>query len=158
MLNEDSIVEARTHEFAPSAPDDPSVPEEVPVPKKRSSTTNTQFGAKAAFIRSMPSSMPAKEVVAEAAKQGLKITEGHVYNLRSSGSKKPKNGSTTITVTNGGITSSKRGPGRPRKSGTEFSTGGTTSQETQLRRAIAELGLTRARAVFAEVESAFSGH
>lgn len=118
------------------------------MPTKRRSTTH-KFGAKAAFIRSMPTTMTAREVVAEAAKQGLKITEGHVYNLRSG--KKPRNGSTTAMVTNGGVTF-KRGPGRPRKAVSDGST-----RESELRRAIAELGLARARAVFAEVESAFTG-
>lgn len=119
------------------------------MPKKRRSSTH-KFGAKAAFIRSMPTTMTAREVVAEAAKQGMTITEGHVYNLRSS--KKPRNGGTTVTVTNGGVTF-KRGPGRPRKS-----PGSGPSQESELRRAIAELGLARARAVFAEVEAAFTRH
>jgi hypothetical protein len=124
------------------------------VPKKRSSAKNPEFGAKAAFIRSMPSSMPAKEVVSEAAKQGLKITEGHVYNLRSGSSKKVKNGATTLTVTNGSGSAAKRGPGRPPKAAAAAP---ATTQESALRRAIAELGLTRARAVFAEVEAAFVG-
>lgn len=121
--------------------------------KKRSSSKNPEFGAKAAFIRSMPTTMTAKEVVAEAHKQGLTITEGHVYNLRSSSTKKPKNGATTLTITNGG-TPVKRGPGRPPKAARAI---GSTDEGT-LRRAIAELGLARARAVFAEVESAFVGH
>lgn len=40
------------------------------------------FGAKAAFIRSMPDSMSAQDVVKEAAKAGLKLTAGRVYNQR----------------------------------------------------------------------------
>lgn len=136
-----------------------TVRKEVTVPKKRSSAKNPEFGAKAAFIRSMPSTMPAKEVVAEAAKQGLKLTEGHVYNLRSGSSKKSMNGSTTLSITNGSAAPAKRGPGRPPKSAAAapVSQPQHTSQETSLRRAIAELGLTRARAVFAEVEAAFIG-
>lgn len=122
--------------------------------KKQSSKSNSKFGAKAAFIRSMPTTMTAREVVAEAAKQGLKITEGHVYNLRST--KQPKK-ATTITVTDGAV-AEKRGPGRPRKhaNGNGASVA-SLGQETDLRRAIAELGLSRARAVFAEVEAAFIG-
>lgn len=125
--------------------------EEVTVPKKRTSAKNPDFGAKAAFIRSMPTTMPAKQVVAEAAKQGLRITEGHVYNLRSGSSKKAKRDTTTLTVSDGAAP--KRGPGRPPKSLASNS----HSQESDLRRAIAELGLTRARTVFAEVEAAFIG-
>jgi len=126
------------------------------VSKKRSSSKNPEFGAKAAFIRSMPTTMTAKDVVAEAQKQGLKITEGHVYNLRSSSTKKPKSGASTLSVSNGGAPV-KRGPGRPPKVARPTTTS-STSDEGALRRAIAELGLTRARAVFAEVESAFVGH
>jgi hypothetical protein len=124
------------------------------VSNKRSSSKNPEFGAKAAFIRSMPTTMTAKEVVAEAQKHGLKITEGHVYNLRSSSTKKPKNGATTLTVSNGGAPV-KRGPGRPAKFARPTT---SSSDEGALRRAIAELGLTRARAVFAEVEAAFAGN
>ena len=154
----------------PPEPSYPSVNYEVHVPKKLSSATNPQFGAKAAFIRSMPANMPAKEVVIEANKVGIKITEGHIYNLRSSSTKRPKSPATTITVSNGGV-SVKRGPGRPRKvlatvtaspvaafpvaalrATTAFP---ATADEASLRRAIAEVGLTRARAVFADVEAAF---
>ncbi len=121
-------------------------------------SSNPQFGAKAAFIRSLPQSVPAKEVVAEAAKQGLHITEGHVYNLRSSTTKKPKQSATTITVTSRDA-SLRRGPGRPRKEAPKAQpvVVVSASQEVTLRRAIAELGLSRARAIFAEVEAAFSG-
>jgi len=47
-----------------------------------------KFGAKADFIRSMSPETPAKEVVAAGAKKGLKITESHVYNLRSTTKKR----------------------------------------------------------------------
>lgn len=52
-------------------------------PKAKTAFKRPKFGAKADFIRSMPETMTAKQVVAEAAKNGLKLTEGHVYNLRS---------------------------------------------------------------------------
>ncbi len=42
-----------------------------------------KFGAKSEFIRSMPDA-PAAEVVAAAAKKGIKLTANHVYNVRSS--------------------------------------------------------------------------
>lgn len=48
------------------------------------------FGAKADFIRSMSPKLPAKEVVAAAAEVGLKITESHVYNLRSNAKQKQR--------------------------------------------------------------------
>lgn len=52
-------------------------------PKVKTTFKKPKFGEKAEFIRSMPATMPAKQVVAEAAKKGLKLTEGHVYNLRA---------------------------------------------------------------------------
>ena len=41
------------------------------------------------FIRSQPTTTPAKTVVAAGAKLGLKFSDGLVYNVRSAGSKKP---------------------------------------------------------------------
>lgn len=46
-----------------------------------------QFGAKAAFIRSMPDAK-ANDVVEAAAKKGLSITAAHVYNVRAEEKKK----------------------------------------------------------------------
>ena len=40
------------------------------------------FGAKAAFVRSHPSVSPA-ELVQLAEEQGLTLTVGHIYNIRS---------------------------------------------------------------------------
>ena len=103
-----------------------------------------KFGAKADFIRSMPESMPAKEVVDAAAKQGIKISVNHVYNLRTAAAKK------TDDVKGTGLLTPKRGVGRPR-------TSGGSDVERQLRAAIAEVGLQRAREVFDAVAVAFRG-
>lgn len=51
--------------------------------------------AKADFIRSMPPTMSAKHVVAEAAKKGVKITPGYVYIIRGK-SNAPLTGSPTL--------------------------------------------------------------
>lgn len=37
---------------------------------------------KAEYVRTLPKSMPAKEAVAVAAKDGVKLTESYVYNVR----------------------------------------------------------------------------
>jgi hypothetical protein len=42
---------------------------------------------RASLIRSLPSTMPAKEVLAVAAKQGVKLTESYVYNVRGTAKK-----------------------------------------------------------------------
>ena len=52
-------------------------------------------GTKAAFVRSLPETMPAKEVVDKAKEAGLKLTPAYVYVIRSQarvGTKKPANG------------------------------------------------------------------
>jgi hypothetical protein len=39
--------------------------------------------SKAAFVRSMPSDMPAKDVMRKASAQGLSVSEAYVYVIRS---------------------------------------------------------------------------
>jgi hypothetical protein len=112
--------------------------------KKSAKKTSGKFGAKADFIRSQPESMSAKDIVDAAAKQGLKISVNHVYNLRTSAAKK-----TDAPVSS--VPAPKRGPGRPRA----LSGGGNVEQ--QLRAAIAEVGLQRAREIFDAVAAAFRG-
>jgi hypothetical protein len=56
------------------------------MPKTKSGTIS-----KAAFVRSLPSHTPAKEVTAKAKSAGLTITEAYVYNVRAT-SKPKKNG------------------------------------------------------------------
>lgn len=112
--------------------------------KKTGKKVAGKFGAKADFIRSQPESMSAKDVVDAAAKQGIKISVNHVYNLRTAAAKK------TGDVKGSGLLVPKRGVGRPRASA-----GGDV--ERQLRAAIAEVGLQRAREIFDAVAIAFRG-
>lgn len=112
--------------------------------KKSAKKTSGKFGAKADFIRSQPESMSAKEIVDAAAKQGIKISVNHVYNLRTSAAKKSDGPTNSIAAP-------KRGPGRPR------ATSGGGNVEHQLRAAIAEVGLQRAREIFDAVTQAFRG-
>jgi hypothetical protein len=62
---------------------------------------------KSAFVRSLPATMPAKEIVARAQAQGFKITEVYIYSLRAKARAAAK------LKTNG--SPAKRGPGRPPK-------------------------------------------
>lgn len=112
--------------------------------KKTGKKVPGKFGAKADFIRNQPESMPAKEVVEAAAKQGIKISVNHVYNLRTAAAKKGE------SPKGSGLMAPKRGVGRPRASG-------GTDVERQLRAAIAEVGLQRAREIFDAVAVAFRG-
>src|SRR5512133_1239571 len=92
-----------------------------------------RFGEKADFIRSQSNSISATQIVEAAAKQGLKISVNHVYNLRTIAAAK-RAGSTRIHV---------RGPSK--------------SLEHQIRDAIAEIGLHRAREILEEIAEMFRG-
>ena len=91
---------------------------------------------KSKFVRTM-SGAPAKDVVAAAAKRGIKLSARYVYVIRSSDKARER-----------------RRAGRPgRPAGSRRGRG---SAEVELRRAIAELGLARARQILREVEAAFA--
>lgn len=115
--------------------------------KKSGKKVSGKFGAKADFIRSQPESMSAKEIVEAAAKQGIKISVNHVYNLRTAAAKKGDTGKGAAML------APKRGVGRPPRA----AAGGGTDVERQLRAAIAEVGLQRAREIFEAVAVAFRG-
>lgn len=91
-----------------------------------------RFGAKSEFVRSLDRSLSAAEVVALAAKKGLRLTPAFVYNIRSA--------------------EAARSVARPVKNGSSKGT-----PEAQLRAAIAQIGLARARQILDEVEQTFAG-
>jgi hypothetical protein len=98
------------------------------------------FGAKSAFVRSLDRSLSAAEVVALAEKRGLRLTAAFVYNIRSSSARSSK----------------QRGPTKSRGRAARVAhTSG--SPESQLRAAIAQIGLARAREILQEVEDTFAG-
>lgn len=85
--------------------------------------------SKAAFVRSFPSSTPAKEVVAKAKAAGIALSDAYVYNVRAT-TKTKKTG----TATRG----PRRGPAPT------VHVGGGRGAEELLRAVAAELGLARA--------------
>jgi hypothetical protein len=93
-----------------------------------------RFGAKSEFVRSLDRGLSAAEVIALAEKRGLRLTPAFVYNIRSA-------------------QASRGVPVRPHKNGS-LSKG---SAEAQLRAAIAQIGLARARQILDEVERTFTG-
>ncbi len=95
-----------------------------------------RFGAKSEFVRSLDPAIPAAEVVALAEKRGLKLTTGLVYNIRSASSR---------------TKASRKPSGKWRVAATD------DSAEAQLRAAIAQIGLSRARQILEEVEDTFAG-
>ena len=70
----------------------PRTKKSKPAPKKVAPKSATRVGRgggpnKSTFIREQPLEMSAKEVVEAAAAQGMELTEGFVYNVRSSAKK-----------------------------------------------------------------------
>lgn len=98
-----------------------------------------EFGTKAKFIRSLPSTMPAKQVVAEGAKRGLRLSEGHIYNLRS----RAKMDEKIETLA----------PSLPTEKPEDAL---QASSEAALRRAIGQLGFLRVHQILAEMLAKFS--
>jgi hypothetical protein len=99
--------------------------------KKRGRAASNGKQTASDFVRHKPG-MAAKEIVALAKQAGIKLSERYVYVIRSSDRSRGRLGAHQ---------------GWGRDSG--------RAAETSLRRAIAELGLVRARQVLADVESAF---
>lgn len=111
-----------------------------------------KFGAKSEFVRSIDRAVPAQEVVALARQQGIELTTGFVYNIRSSSSGRMKvspaaNGSQPLNGNHGS-----NGNHPP-----SALTRAATTPEAQLRTAIARIGLLRARQILDEVEATFAG-
>jgi hypothetical protein len=121
--------------------------------KKTSNKNSGKFGAKADFIRSQPASMSAKDVVDAARKVGLKVTVNHVYNIRAAEKKEGPHAAPRSAAAPSNLPSPSR---RGRKSAAQ-AISASTALEAQLRRAIAEVGLQRAREIFNSVESVFVG-
>jgi hypothetical protein len=108
------------------------------------------FGAKTEFVKANPN-LSAAEVVKKAAESGITMTVNHVYNVRSEQKRKAKGPTASAKPKAAKVG---RPKGRRRASPVPKPNG---NLEGQLRRAIAEMGLARARVVFAEVEAAFAG-
>ena len=99
-----------------------------------------RFGAKSEFVRSLDRALSAAEVVALGEKRGLRLTPAFVYNIRSA--------------------DSTRAPARAARKGGGHSNGRAPlsgTPEAQLRAAIAQIGLARARQILDEVEDTFAG-
>jgi hypothetical protein len=98
------------------------------------------FGAKAAFVRSHPST-PAGELVQLAEQEGLTLTVGHIYNIRSK--QKKQTGEAGSAAPEPSAT-----PAAPR--------GDASSLDGQLRTLVIRIGLDRAERVFAELKASLA--
>lgn len=70
--------------------------------------------SKAGFVRSLPTTLSAADVVARGKAKRIALTEQYVYAVRASMNRKAK-----TTKARAGTTSTKRGPGRPTKARSE---------------------------------------
>ena len=95
------------------------------------------FGAKAAFVRAHPSTA-AGELVELAAQEGMSLTVGHIYNIRSKLKKQ------------GGEASA----GEPVAAGKPAAR--EASLDGQLRTLVIRIGLDRAERVFAELKASLA--
>jgi hypothetical protein len=103
-----------------------------------------RFGAKSEFVRSLDRSLSAAEVIALAQKKGMTLSPAFVYNIRSADSNRNQ----------ASARASKRAP-RAAKATSKAPLRG--APEAQLRAAIAQIGLARAREILEEVEETFAG-
>jgi hypothetical protein len=106
--------------------------------KKSTAKKSTKKINKSDFVRSFEDGTPAKVIVVQAAKKGIKLTERYVYVIRSADKAKSRNGKVPGVFAR--VTYGKRKP---------------SSDASALRQAIAEVGLAEARRVLAECERAF---
>ncbi len=90
---------------------------------------------KAAFVRSLPHSMPAKDVVAKAKAAGFSLSTKHVYVIRSEANK--KNGKSATQA-------------RGREPKVSPAAGG--SVETNFRKLLLAIGIAKSKSLLADVE------
>lgn len=96
---------------------------------------NTPHGqSKAAFVRSLPPTTPAKEVVAKAKAVGIELDAGYVYNIRSTSKSSAKKKSAKA----------KAAASYPTNGGSAKATRDTSGTESLLKAVGAEVGLGRA--------------
>ncbi|HKU44085.1 MAG TPA: hypothetical protein VJR89_38255 [Polyangiales bacterium] len=87
---------------------------------------------KSAFVRSLPGSLSAAEVISRAKDKGIKLSAAQVYTIRANARRKADEGGPVVT---------KRGGGRA------LGGGGSTASESAFLQMALELGLVRAEGI-----------
>ena len=64
--------------------------------KKAKKSASKSVSSKSAFVRGLPASMPAKEVVAKAKAAGLTLSDRYVHVIRSIAKRAARNGHTAL--------------------------------------------------------------
>jgi hypothetical protein len=106
--------------------------------KKASAKTKGARVNKSAWIRSQPPSLSAKEVVEKAKSESITLSLAQVYTARST-AKRQGVGRRGSSVAVAAV--AKRGPGRPKGSGTSSAGGGTSQISGDLRRQFVTLAV-----------------
>jgi len=102
----------------------------------RQSSETVRQGDKAAFVRSLPRSMAASEVVDRAKEKGMIISKAYVHNIRSAANKAAR--------------------ALMAKEGKKTVKGNKTKLESQMKELIIALGPARAKKLLAQVEVSLS--
>jgi hypothetical protein len=151
-LTPDRVHKIRSAEKTRLAKSRPQKQEGTSLAASSHNSSSTAHGGKSAFVRGLPTDMPTKEVLSLAKKQGLNLSAGQVYNIRSAAKAAAK-------VPGGKLTKAKMQGSAPVSVASSSKLRGnanTSGHEATLRSLIADVGLARARAVIAEVSSTFS--
>lgn len=124
------------------------------MPKKSSSKAAASAKpTKASFVRAIPSSVPAKEVVAKAKAAGMTLSEKHVYVIRSDAKKRS-------AKKKAGGASKGHAPAAQATKSVSHSGGG--ANETNFRKLVLALGIPKAKSLVTDVErrlnQLISGH
>jgi hypothetical protein len=108
--------------------------------------------SKAGFVRSLPRTMPVKDVVAKAKAAGLEISEKYVYGIRADA--KPAPAKSSAKPAKKAAPAPKKAPApaakKPAAPAAEAASG--SPREAQLRRLVLDLGIARSRKVLDEME------
>ena len=112
--------------------------------KHAAAPTSGKKLTKAAFVRSLPDTMPAKDVVAQGVSAGLEYSEKYDYNTRSSARVKPAARAAAPRAA-----AVKAAPAAV--SHAPAASGG--SSEAAFRKLVLDLGIARAKSLLSEVES-----
>src|ERR1700689_3464393 len=115
------------------------------MPKTKSSASSKPAKpTKASFVRAIPASVPAKEVVAKAKAAGMTLSEKHVYVIRSDAKKRGKK--------RGAKAAPKASVGHSTLAAKSVSTSGGSATETTFRKLVLALGIPKSRSLVLDVE------
>jgi hypothetical protein len=118
------------------------------MPKTKSSASSKPAKpTKASFVRAIPASVPAKEVVAKAKAAGMTLSEKHVYVIRSDAKKRSKK-----RAAKGSAPAAKATTGHSTLAAKTVSHSGGSANETNFRKLVLALGIPKSKSLVSDVE------